>query len=248
MEKIKITTAQNVELEYNLADLPTRIYATLIDYCVLAGYAILFFWGFDKLPILRGALSSVFLLFLAFLPMMLYHLLCEVFFNGQTLGKSIMKIKVVRLDGTAPRLPNYILRWLFRLLDITISSGSIAIIAIIFSERRQRLGDMAAGTTVVYTHHAHELDDTVFVPVDNYAQITFPQVSQLSSRDMMIINEVLLHAQQTDDIQVVYDLAEKVMQTLNIQTDMYAVTFIDTIIRDYNAWHNNSQSTDNNQY
>ena len=55
------------------------------------------------------------------LPMLLYHLLFEVFNNGQSIGKASLRIRVVKLDGSQPDLGSLLIRWLLRILDITFT-------------------------------------------------------------------------------------------------------------------------------
>src|ERR1035437_251122 len=98
MENIKIQTTQNVDIEYELASIGDRILATLLD--------DLFFLTYFLLILLIAALTkyvifkSIAVISLLSLPILLYDLLCETFFQGKSFGKMIMKIKVVKLDGT----------------------------------------------------------------------------------------------------------------------------------------------------
>ena len=49
-----------------------------------------------------------------YLPFFFYDFLCEIFLNGQSIGKKILKIKVVKIDGTQPGLGSYFLRWIYK--------------------------------------------------------------------------------------------------------------------------------------
>ncbi|HLC82856.1 MAG TPA: RDD family protein, partial [Bacteroidia bacterium] len=145
MDNIKIQTTQNVDIEYELASIGDRILATLLDYLFFFGYTLLVFLFFG---LLNSDLEDyLWLLVLCFLPILLYDLLCETFFQGKSFGKMIMKIKVVKLDGTQAGFGAYLLRWLLRIIDTRIFSGGIALIAILANGKGQRIGDMAAGTT-----------------------------------------------------------------------------------------------------
>ena len=78
----------------------------------------------------------------------LYYILLEGYL-GQTVGKMVLGIKVVREDnGEAPGLGGATIRTLFRIVD-GLFSYLVAFIAVLISGKNQRLGDMAAHTLVV---------------------------------------------------------------------------------------------------
>src|SRR4029077_19753394 len=111
------------------------------------------------------------------IPFALYNLLFEIFMNGQSPGKRAMDIKVLRLDGTPATVGDYIMRWLFALVDVHLFSGLIAVLCIAIGGKGQRLGDMVAGTTVVkIIEEATVTASEVFVPQDTGYTAVFPQV------------------------------------------------------------------------
>ena len=57
-----------------------------------------------------------------------YHLVCEYAFNGRSLGKYTMRLQVVKLNGKKLTFWDCMLRWIFRLIDISISSGVVALV------------------------------------------------------------------------------------------------------------------------
>ena len=110
MDNIKIQTTQNVDIEYELASIGDRILATLLDYLFFFGYILLVFLFIALIG--SDIEDNLWLLVVLFLPILLYDLLCEMFFQGKSFGKMIMKIKVVKLDGTQAGFGAYLLRWL----------------------------------------------------------------------------------------------------------------------------------------
>ncbi|MBA3971750.1 MAG: RDD family protein, partial [Bacteroidetes bacterium] len=159
MDNIKIQTTQNVDIEYELASIGDRILATLLDYVFFIAYFVLLLIiaGFTK----GLFFESIAVIIILVLPVFLYDLLCEMFFQGKSLGKMIMKIKVVKLDGTQAGFGAYMLRWLLRIIDTKLFSGGVALIAIIVNGKGQRIGDMAAGTTVIKMKQKITLNDTI---------------------------------------------------------------------------------------
>lgn len=238
MSALAINTAQNVVIEYEPASVGDRILATLIDALVVAGYIVgvaIFFFGVLDLRG-KGALA-LFVIF--YLPVFLYDLICELSMEGQSFGKRRMNIKVIRLDGAQPNLGNYLLRWLFRLIDVTLSMGGIAILTLMINGKGQRLGDLAAGTTVVKLKPQATLADTIFTPLEENYQPVFPQVSQLSDRDLGIVKEVL-DATVSDanlDERLLLKAKTAIAAKMGIATEMTPRLFLRTVLKDYNYYH-----------
>jgi hypothetical protein len=81
----------------------------------------------------------------------LYHFGCEIFFRGQSLGKRIMGIRVVRNDGAPVDPGSSFLRNLLRFVDTFLFFCPIAFVSMAAGRGFRRLGDWVAGTLVVYT-------------------------------------------------------------------------------------------------
>src|SRR5215213_8087828 len=99
-ETLKINTTQNVRLNFQIASLGDRVLATIIDVVVIYGY--IFLMAFILASSRSIDSPAVFIIFL--LPVIFYHFLFEVFNNGRSIGKMAMKTRVIRMDGTEPRL------------------------------------------------------------------------------------------------------------------------------------------------
>jgi uncharacterized RDD family membrane protein YckC len=173
MPTIKIQTSQNIELEYELAGIGDRLVAYIIDLLIYAAYGITVFLVADALGGINGAGWSPLLLIL---PIFFYQLLCEIFLNGQSLGKKAKQIKVISLNGNQPNIGQYLIRWIFRIVDDMIGSGVIAILTIALTDKTQRVGDLLAGTTVVRTNPQSTFQDTLFSETqeDYVPQFKFP--------------------------------------------------------------------------
>src|SRR5687768_3608450 len=113
MQTIRVRTTQNVFIHYPLASIGDRIGAYLIDRVGLGLYCAAVIVALISLSI---NLWWVYMILIGF-PFVLYSLLFEIFMDGQTPGKRLVKIKVVRLDGTQPSIGDYLFRWLFSFID-----------------------------------------------------------------------------------------------------------------------------------
>ncbi len=240
MENIRIQTTQNVDIEYELASIGDRILATLLDY--------LFFTAYGLLLLLLAALTkgvifeSMGLDVLYSLPILLYDLLCETFLEGKSFGKMIMKIKVVKLDGTQADFGAYLLRWLLRIVDTKVLSGAIALIAILVNGKGQRIGDMAAGTTVIKMKQKVQLSDTILTRVKPDYTVVFPEAAKLSDNDVAIIKEVVAVCIQSNNYEALNKLALKTKETMGITTNLPHAQFLTAVVQDYSylgsSWNN----------
>jgi len=239
MESVSIHTTQNVVIDYEPAGLGNRILAGLLDSVFKAAYIItiaiilISTKAFD----IRGQTAFVILMVIIFLPVLFYDLLFEIFMHGQSLGKKILKIKVVKLDGTQPSVSSYLLRWLIRIFEIDLLYGMIAVVSIAASKNKQRLGDMAAGTTVIVVRPAVTLKDTILQTQQRSDyKIIFSQVANLTERDMEIMKEVYDFYLKTDNHQALDKLVKKLKEKTGIQTLMKDPEFISTLMKDYNHY------------
>ena len=229
MQKVGIQTTQNVLIDYEVAGLGDRIGAFLLDALLTGAY-------YTILVLINTEVSELpyWLNIILMLPAFLYHLLCEIFFNGQSLGKRQLHLKVVRLDGTQPGIGSYLLRWLLRPIDIWLY-GSVAIITILINGKGQRLGDMAGGTTVVkYKASQHTFEQQLYQPLqDDGYEVQFPQVSRLSEQDIALIRETLRNYRLTANAQPVQIMADKAHELLGIQTNLPPLKLLHTLVKDY---------------
>jgi hypothetical protein len=153
---------------------------------------------------------------------------------GESTGKQVMKMKVISLDGGQPSVGQYLLRWIFKIIDFTITGSACAVILAAVTEKSQRLGDIVAGTTLIRTEPRTKIDALAFVaPIENYTPV-FYQVTQLSDKDIVLIHEVLTSYTKSGNSVIVYNTATKLKQVLNIDSKMDDALLLQTIIYDYN--------------
>jgi uncharacterized RDD family membrane protein YckC len=238
METIELNTTQNVSLEFPVASIADRILSHLIDTFILVLYVVAIGIGVLQWFSASAEWWMIFLL----IPIVFYHLLFEVFFNGQSPGKQIMKIKVFKADGSQLSTGSCFIRWLFRLADVTMTSGALATIVIIFNGKGQRLGDIAADTTVLKTGKKHNFDQTVWMEVDENYQPRFPEAERLSDKDVLVIKEVLQATSnpgnQTDSsIHLLINTRKAIEQKTNTESNLSDKEYLKTIMKDYNACH-----------
>ncbi|PJJ83837.1 RDD family protein [Mucilaginibacter auburnensis] len=235
MQTVRITTSQNIDIEYEIAGLGPRILARILD-GLLFGLVIIFFVLFPSITSVKLGEIGIAIVVIAFFSLFVfYDLLCEIFMNGQSIGKRVMKIKVISADGGRPTLGQYLLRWLFRIVDFTMTGGVCALICAAVSEKNQRVGDMVAGTVLVRTEPSAKMEAIAFTPpVEEAYTPAFTEASQLKDKDIALIHEVLTNYIQSGNSVILYNTAVKLKQVLGIQTQMDDMRFLQTLIKDYN--------------
>ncbi|MBK5193324.1 MAG: RDD family protein [Flavobacteriaceae bacterium] len=234
MDDFQIETAQNIGIHQNVAGIGDRILAFLLDILIIVGYAILASFAIAGLGLDQGE-QWVYYLIIG-LPVFLYYLLWETFNNGQSPGKSALDIRVVKLDGSRPGFSQYLIRWLLRLVDISFSSGSIAVVTILLNGKGQRLGDLAAGTTVITEKKQLNLSQTLLVDIpDNYTP-RYPQVTLLKDRDIQNIKSVYQKAKIRGNHRVIISLSEKISKILEVHPEERPEEFVQNVLRDYSFY------------
>ena len=232
MQTVRVRTTQNVLIDYPVASIGDRILGHLIDRLILVAYSIAVIAALANLELETW---WVWVIFLA-VPWMFFSVLFEIFMNGQTPGKQVMKTKVVRLNGTPATVGDYPLRWVFSLVEFYVLSGAIALVAVAMGGKGQRLGDMVAGTSVVKLIEHREISASqVFVSPEEIHVPTFTQVTQLSDKDIELIQRALEVNRDHGNGQPVMVITQKIKALLGIQTDLPPVKFLYTIIKDYNS-------------
>ncbi len=228
---MRIQTAQNVEIDFEVAGLGDRVIAALLDYFILFCYLI-------AASMISLAISSTAATVVLYLPIFCYFLACEVFLDGQSIGKRVRHLKVVRLDGAQPTLGNYLLRWLLRLIDVDLTLGMAALVTAFVSGKGQRLGDIAAGTTVVKILPRVALRDTIFATLEDGYTPTFYQVEALDDGDVStakdVLNALLVQRRSHTTHLLETKMKAALERKMGLASDLPPVEFLRTVIKDYN--------------
>jgi len=233
MDDFQIETAQNISINQQVASLSTRIGSYLIDLLLIASYFIVVVIIINALDIKLG-LDSYVTYTLLTLPILFYSLLFETLLNGQTPGKMLNNIRVVKKDGSKPAFGNFLLRWVLRIIDIQIASGSVAILTILLNGKGQRLGDLAADTTVIREKQKITLKDTLLADLPDDYKPVYAQVTLLSDNDIQIIKNLYQKSVRRGDHNIILRLHDKILKLTDIKTAQKPIEFVETVIKDYN--------------
>ena len=224
MAEKSIVTGQYVRIRQTPASVGERMLAQIIDWVVQVGYITL--WAR-----FGPNLSTLQVIFFVILPVLFYCPTCEMLTGGQTLGKRLVKLRVIMADGTLPSPGAYLLRWLLMIADGP-TLGCIGVLVMILNRNNQRFGDMAAGTLVVKLRSYSKIQ----VSLDEYDYLTegyrptYPQASDLSLEQIDVITRTL----DSEQPERMAQLSQKVQQLLGVtRREPSDESFLRRIVRDY---------------
>ena len=217
-ETLIIETPERVPLEFALASIGNRFLAVAIDHFIQYLSIFLIAWAaisfgnlggggvgepeqfFSEMPkwTLAILIVGIFIIFAA------YFILFEWLWNGQTPGKRLLKLRVIREDGRPLTLWEAVARNLLRICDaipgFVLPIYSVGLIAIFLSNRDQRLGDIFAGTVVIRERtdeapsfadtFSNRFSDTAFSRVQKPVN-TNANVSNLNEKEIEVVESFL---------------------------------------------------------
>jgi uncharacterized RDD family membrane protein YckC len=241
MKTIEIVTAHNIIIEYELASMRERAVVFLGD--LVAILVIKSVIDLILTFVLRTFLDVETLNSLPFITLIGcffgYFIGFEIFNNGQTLAKRIAKIRTVRLDGREPSWSDLLGRTFLHLIDSIFSLGFIGILMIKTTQKCQRLGDLAAGTTVIRLEPSvsSQLSNILNLETTNQWTPIYPQIRRFRESDMITIKTVLTRYSRFPNsahYNLIVDLSEKTAQLLEItEIPMDRIGFLRTLLKDY---------------
>jgi uncharacterized RDD family membrane protein YckC len=248
---VKLDTGFNIEVEFPLSPFHRRFFAWIVDLIIQCVYLWLAAKLLNALTTFSWE-SEVWIIVLYLLPFIFYHLVCEVILNGQSVGKMATSIKVMTLQGGQPSLSQYLIRWLFRILDfpvfllLGVTQGFVSwwvvlflfagLICTIVTPNSQRLGDLVAGTILIDLKNRTSWQDTVFTEVEATYQPRYPQVMQLSDRDINTLKNIIETVKKRNDYDLALKIADRIQSKLKLQSEQDALEFLKTMLKDYNYY------------
>lgn len=237
-----------MNINFNTASVGERILAYIIDLVIIIVYSIFIenvlmpFTGLENYfesPSTDWSVQVAIMIFI-YLPVIFYALWQEILFEGQTFGKKALKIKVIKIDGYQAGFGDYLIRWLFRIVEVTPPLSFIGLIAMVVNKQTQRLGDMAAGTAIISLKNDISINHTILKEVADAYVPVYQLVIKLTDNDMRIIKETYESSLKNADFQMIDKLQKKIEAVTGIKSiSANATAFVDTVIHDYNYYTRN---------
>jgi uncharacterized RDD family membrane protein YckC len=251
MLTVKLDTGFNIEIDFPISPFHRRMFAYFIDALVMYLYWRLMSGILGWLP-QKSITDNEWLRILIGIPVLVYYPVMEILTNGQTVGKKIQGIRVITGDGGQASISQYLLRWMFRLADFPIwifaeiYSGALpwyssvlvfsGIACVILSNKSQRIGDMVAGTIVIFTRSKTSWQDTVFTEIEAGYTPRYPQVMQMSDKDLNSLKMIIDTVKKNNNHELAFRIAERIKWKLNIQAGQDPQEFLETLLKDYNYY------------
>ncbi len=206
---LKIDTPENVAFDYDVAGIGSRFLAALMDTSLIV---ILQGVVFGSLILLAALLSDVDLSYsilpawvfailglISFIFLWGYYIFFEILWNGQSPGKRLVGLRVIRVDGTPITASEAIIRNLVRIIDFLPTAYGVGVVTMFINENSRRVGDLAAGTIVVHDRETKGLGELSPVRPGMLntwvSQSDVPDgfpVERLSQHELQIIEEFLV--------------------------------------------------------
>lgn len=237
METITIKTTQNVTIEYDPAPYSSRLIAFVIDFFIVN-------FSFNILRsiigiIIPGSMSGRAIILIGIAVLFLYHFVMEVFADGQSLGKKLLKIKVVKLNGSEPRVSDHLLRTIFLLVDFLFTAGILGSVLIISSGKKQRLGDIAAGTALINKTPSSKFKLSDILEIDDLDvyEPQYPEIRNMKESDMLLVKKVIQRYQRYRNrahSEAVVQTVERISELLELEeVPKKKIAFLKTVLKDY---------------
>jgi uncharacterized RDD family membrane protein YckC len=230
MENYNITTEQNVSFNLQVANFGERFLAYFLDTIIIYGFVFLMVYIYSLLKI-----ESVWYFILLGAPALFYHVVLEIIWNGQSIGKKWRKIKVVKTDGTPETAGSAIIRFLLRPIDSIYGLGMIIILA---TKLNQRLGDLAAGTCIIHTNKQMDLDQLTPKVEVGYEPVFDKLItSYLNDREINIVRKILKNRLKEPSHKNVVEAAKLMRSRLPITDNtLPAYKYLDQLVKDYDYY------------
>ena len=254
MKSVEFVSAQNVKVEYEYATVIQRTTATIIDATTVAVYLII------MMIIIRGIDSKFVLLWeliIMKIPWIFYHPILEYLTHGQTLGKYAIGIRVVTTDGERPGLREIFTRWIFKghfmwiafsfflpvenLLYVGMIHIGFGIIGFMYasvSDKKQRMGDVMAGTIVIKDKSAvrYSLRDVLSIKSQENYTPEYPNVIRFTDEDMLLIKNTIQRVRKypnSETKKFAIELADESARLIGLEkTPDKRLKFLQTLLQD----------------
>jgi uncharacterized RDD family membrane protein YckC len=146
----QVLTPERVTLQYDIAGLGSRCAAALVDTAIQFGVLVVVGLGVLGMLALNLQTAATIIGVLAVALVTLgYFLLFEIIWNGQTPGKRLVGVRVIRESGYPVQPADVVVRNLVRIVDGLPGFYAAGVVTMLLNRRSKRLGDFAAGTIVV---------------------------------------------------------------------------------------------------
>jgi hypothetical protein len=255
MKKVEFLSAQHVKIEFEMASVVQRALAYVIDTVIIYVYFMIVLFAFLNDASIWSQdldLALLLLVLLVNMPIYLYKPVMEYFFNGQTLGKMAVGIRMVRVNGDRMTLQDNFLRWVMRgeFFWVSLVSNPVWILIIPFitlldflamslSPKHQRIGDMIVSVIAIRTRPSrkYKLSDILSRQESTSYKPTYEKVISFTDEDIMYLKNVIeqyKNYRNAEITKVFNAVTQKTCERLEIELPKKNTTaFLEKVLKDY---------------
>ena len=224
IDTINIDTPENITFDYDTAGIGSRFLAALVDTFILfllqgivLGTIVWLLNVFTESLSWENSLGWILgiLGLVSFALLWGYYIAFEILWNGQSPGKRLVGLRVIRVDGTPISASESVIRNLVRLIDFLPLAYGVGVVTMFIDKNSRRVGDLAAGTIVVHDRKLKGLNELANGALNSsFPQSALPRdfpVEKLTQSELEIIEEFLLRRDELSNRSV---LARHILKSL----------------------------------
>jgi len=203
---LTIRTPEGVEFRLILAGPMVRLVACTLDFFVKMVIFDLVQLGVAVTAAMSEDFAIAFALMAYFMISTLYQILFEWFWQGQTIGKRLLRLRVMDSSGLKIQFSQIVIRNLLRAVDFIPAGYMVGGITAFVNKKSQRLGDLAANTIVVRTLPAPEPDLSQLLKdkynsLRDYPHLTARLRQNVSPQEADTAMQAILRRDDFDDVE-----------------------------------------------
>jgi len=189
VKTITIITPANIEVEYKLAGVGARLAALIIDSllqfsAIAVCGAVIWATNYQLRQggaAIRSSTALAVFIVLAFTIYLGYFVVLELVMNGQTIGKRLFGLRVIRDNGQPIEFSQALMRGIIR---SSLDMMYVGLFVILFSKKHKRVGDMAAGTIVVIENYDYDFA----LSIKNWTlPNSFPAFEEMTEQERKVV-------------------------------------------------------------
>jgi uncharacterized RDD family membrane protein YckC len=220
-DKLTIETPEQTDLEFPIAGIGSRFLAVAFDFVLqvaaLIALAVLAPFVSRASFLENSAAANWFAAIVGFVIFILvygYYAIFEVIWNGQTPGKRLVRIRVIKDSGRPITPSEAIGRNLMRIVDWQpLPLYGVGIICALLNSRHKRLGDFVAGTVVVHEKKLADIRPLWQAPAESTGPATLYGASRLSPEEADLI-ETYLNRRDALEPDIRYRMADQIFKRI----------------------------------
>jgi uncharacterized RDD family membrane protein YckC len=192
IDRYLVDTPEQIDVAYDVAGIGSRFLAAIVDtliILVIEGVLLFVLSLVASQLVIADSIATAIAVVLSFVVLWGYYLVAEMLSNGQSPGKRLVGVRVVREGGRPVTFTASAIRNIIRLVDFLPLFYSIGVVVMFVDRRARRLGDLAAGTLVVRERAPVTLES---LSQSGYVELPAGEVPEMGHIDRLTDDDYVL--------------------------------------------------------